>query len=59
MPLASETMLELYGTDKPTKDMAVRNMDFFNEIKRGQGIFLIVYSGDKPSEILFAGYSYD
>ena len=52
-------MLELYGTDKPTKDMVVRNMDFFNEIERGQGVYLIVYSGDKPSEILFAGYSYD
>jgi hypothetical protein len=59
VPLARETILELYGTENPTKDMVVRNMDFFNDIERGQGIYLVVYSGDRPSEILFAGYSFD
>lgn len=59
VPLARDTMLELYGTEKPTKDMVLRNMDFFNDIERGQGKYLVVYSEDKPSEILFAGYSFD
>lgn len=58
-PLPSKTMLALYGTDKPTKDMVVRNMDFFNDIERGQGIYIVLYRGDQPSEILFAGYSFD
>jgi hypothetical protein len=59
VPLASEKMFGLWGTDKPTKDMIVRNMDFFKDIERGQGIYVVVYSGNRPSEILFAGYSFD
>jgi len=59
VPLAGETMFDLYGTDKPTKDMVVQNMGFFNDIERGRGIDMVVFSGDTPSEILFAGYSFD
>jgi hypothetical protein len=58
-PLPREALLNLYGTDKPTKDMVVNNMDFFEEIERGQGIYLVVFSESNPSEILFAGYSFD
>lgn len=58
-PLPAETVLGIYGTDKPTKDMIAKNMDFFEYIERGQGIYIVVYSCDRPSELLFAGYSCD
>jgi hypothetical protein len=58
-PLSGKALLDLYGTDKPTKEMILENMDFFEDIERGQGIYMVVYSGGKPSEILFAGYSFD
>jgi hypothetical protein len=34
-------------------------MDFFEEIERGHGIYIIVYKDMGPDEIFFAGYSYD
>ena len=59
VPLASEHLVELYGTDQPTHDMVEANLDFYEDIERGQGIYIVVYKGGKPAEIFFAGYSYD
>ena len=39
--------------------MVEDNMDFFEEIERGQGVCFVVYASDRPSEIFFAGYSFD
>ena len=58
-PLQVQEMLQLYGTTKPTYDMIIKNMDFFEDIERGHAIYIIVYKDDEPNEILFAGYSYD
>ena len=43
-------LIELFATEQPTRDMIEANMDFFEQIERGQGIY---------SEIFFAGYSFD
>jgi hypothetical protein len=58
-PLPQERLRELYDTEQPTREMIEENMDFFEEIERGQGIYILVYEGTKPSEIFFAGYSFD
>jgi hypothetical protein len=58
-PLGNDILEELYGTTQPTHEMIEENMDFFEEIERGQGISIIVYKEGKPDEIFFAGYSYD
>jgi hypothetical protein len=39
--------------------MIERNMDFFENIDRGQGIYIAVYRNGQPYEIFFAGYSFD
>ena len=57
--LPPERLIELYETEKPTRAMVEENMDFFEEIERGHGIYFIVYEDGQPSEIFFAGYSYD
>jgi hypothetical protein len=57
--LPAAQLLELFGTDRPSRAMIEGNMDFFNELERGHGIYIIAYGNDKPSEIFFAGYSYD
>ena len=59
VPLSSERLNELYATDKPTREMVTDNMDFFEEVERGQAIYFVLYRGGKPSEIFFAGMSYD
>jgi hypothetical protein len=55
----AEELLELFGTERPSRAMIEENMDFFNEIDRGHGIYFIAYENDRPAEIFFAGYSYD
>ncbi|HWE37886.1 MAG TPA: hypothetical protein VG406_15055 [Isosphaeraceae bacterium] len=59
VPLPAATLIELYGTDRPSRAMIEANPDFFEDIERGQGVSIIVYEGDRPSEIYFGGYSYD
>jgi len=57
--LPAARLRELYGTDKPSREMVAQNMDFFEEIERGQAIYFILYANSVPSEIFFAGMSYD
>ena len=59
VPLSAEYLVELYGTAQPTHEMIEANLDFYEDIERGQGIYIVVYKGGKPAEIFFAGYSYD
>ena len=59
-PLRDETLLPLYGTVHPTREMVGPDVAFYGEMDgRGQGVYLILYSAGQPHEILFAGYSYD
>jgi hypothetical protein len=58
-PLPEEVMLDLFGTDRPTRAMIEANMDFYEDIDRGQGVYIIAYKDDKPTEIFFGGYSFD
>jgi hypothetical protein len=59
VPLSEGKIRELYGTDKPTHSMAVKNLHIFEEIKRGQGVYFALFENDKPTELFFAGMSYD
>ena len=58
-PLPREEQVRLFGTDKPTRQMIERNTDLYEEIQRGQGVYIVAYKDDKPSEIFFGGYSFD
>jgi hypothetical protein len=58
-PLSDEALKELYGTTQPTHEMIAENMDFLEDIDRGQGTCITIYKDGKPDEIFFAGYSYD
>jgi hypothetical protein len=57
--LPLERLEELYGTQRPTRKMIEDNMDFLDDIGRGEGVYVIVYKEGSPSEIFFAGFSYD
>jgi hypothetical protein len=58
-PLSDEDLVDLFGTSKPTREMIESNDDLFEAIERGQGVYIVAYRDDKPSEIFFAGYSFD
>jgi hypothetical protein len=58
-PLSASELTRYFGTDKPTHDQITANMDFYEDIERGQGIYIVVYKDGNPSEIFFGGYSFD
>jgi hypothetical protein len=58
-PMPREVLLDLFGTDEPTREMVEGSQELYDALERGQGVYVIVYEGGHPSEIFFAGYSYD
>ena len=58
-PMSEEQLVELFGTKTPSREMIESNEDLFESIDRGQGVYIVAYRDGKPSEIFFAGYSFD
>ena len=59
-PLPDALLVALYGTARPTREMVEPDCAFAEQMEeRGQGIYIVLYRDDAPSEILFAGYSFD
>lgn len=58
-PLDDDELMEFFGTTRPTAEEVEDNDELFDQIERGQGIYVIVYEQDRPAQIFFAGYSYD
>lgn len=58
-PLPEEVLESLYGTTQPTLTAVEQNMDFLEDVERGQAVYVICYQSGSPSDIFFAGYSYD
>jgi hypothetical protein len=58
-PLPRARLVELFGTAEPVREMVESNDDFYEDIERGRGVYIVVYDEGAPSEICFAGYSYD
>jgi hypothetical protein len=58
-PLAGVDLRRLFGTERPTHDVVESSDALFEALERGQGVYVIVYKGDEPDEIFFAGYSFD
>lgn len=56
-----ETVLfgESQTDDDEDTDYEDEIYDFFELIDRGESKYIIVYNGEQPSEIFFAGYSFD
>lgn len=58
--LKAEELTTIFGTDKPTEKMVQDNFDDLLEtIERGQGICFAIYENEQPTELIFAGYSFD
>jgi hypothetical protein len=58
-PLSDDELEKYFGTLQPTHDMVVNNMEFLEGIDRGNCIFITVFKDGEPSELFFAGYSFD
>lgn len=58
-PVDSAVLQRLYGTARPSREQVEGNPDFLDDLGRGEGLFIVLYDADQPTEICFAGYSYD
>ena len=54
-PLGEEALLEYFGTTTPTRVTVERNDDFFDDIDRGHGVYVVLYKNGVPDELFFAG----
>ena len=57
--LEGSALQAAFGTTRPTREMVETNHDLWEDLERGQGIYIVLYKDDKPDEIYFAGYSFD
>jgi hypothetical protein len=58
-PLGDDELMDFFGTTKPTAEDLEDCDEMFEDIERGQGIYVVVYDNDQPAQVFFAGYSYD
>jgi hypothetical protein len=59
-PLPEDEVVELFDTIRPTREaVEARLGDVFDLIDRGECVYVRIYDGERPTELLFAGYSYD
>ncbi len=60
-PLPVDELNRLFGTPFPSRDEAIKDLPFLRKyrIERGEAIYFLIYDHDQPTEILFAGYSFD
>jgi hypothetical protein len=71
-PLDADDLVSLFGSAEPTRatvESVLVNLErefdgdpdelFWEQIERGQGRYIVVYAASKPTEIFFAGYSFD
>lgn len=57
--LAPADVKRYFGTERPTRADVEQAEDFWEDIGRGEAVCVVLYNGDRPSELYFAGYSFD
>lgn len=58
-PLSPREMKQFFGTDKPTRDDVQQSDEFWDSIDRGHARYVVLYKNNQPTELYFAGYSFD
>lgn len=58
-PLSDEALKRYFGMPKPTKEMVMENLEFMEAIERGHCVYFAIFHDGKPTELFFAGYSFD
>lgn len=58
-PFSADELTAYFGTNQPTHADVEAAEDYWEDLDRGQARYAIVYADGEPSEIYFAGYSFD
>jgi hypothetical protein len=57
--IGDEKLVEFFGTTRPTREVVEGSHELWEDLERGQGVYVILYKDDRPDGIYFAGYSCD
>lgn len=58
-PFSPAELKNYFGTEQPTRRDIEDSEEYWDDLERGQARYAVVYDGNSPSEIYFAGYSFD
>jgi hypothetical protein len=58
-PFTPAELKQYFGSERPTRADIEQAEDYWDDLERGQARYAVVYAGGAPSEIYFAGYSFD
>lgn len=58
-PFSTHELITYFGSERPTRAAVEAADDYWEDLRRGQARYVIVYANEQPSEIYFAGYSFD
>ena len=58
-PLSPKELTQYFGTDKPTRVDVQQSDEFWDSLDRGQARYVVLYEDEQPTELYFAGYSFD
>ena len=57
--LDEDELEEYFGSAKPSRKDVEECDGFYDDIDRGQAVCITLYENGEPSELFFAGYSFD
>lgn len=58
-PLSADELVRYYGSEHPTRADVEASDGVWEDLERGHARYAVVYDGGEPTEIFFAGYSFD
>ncbi|MCI0331686.1 MAG: hypothetical protein L0228_00495 [Planctomycetes bacterium] len=58
-PFTPAELKQYFGGERPSRADVERADDYWEDMERGQARYAVVYADGQPSEIYFAGYSFD
>jgi hypothetical protein len=58
-PLTPEEYDRYFGTRKPALQQVQDCDDLWEDLERGMARYVLAYEGDRPTKIVFLGYSFD
>ena len=58
-PFSASELTAYFGSDRPTHADVEASDEYWENLDRGHARYAIVYADGRPSEIYFAGYSFD
>jgi hypothetical protein len=58
-PLREDQLDQYFGTQTPSAAQVEASLDFLEEVDRGQAVYVVCHTGDVPTDLVFAGMSFD